>query len=334
MGLHDSSAKQHFVRQPHPASLCRGSSFLSLCIGMSLGLLLVFIVLDDYQRLGKTMLRFSPHLAIAEKTREIVQFLGNDLRLSGYLGPRTRDPSCPIYRQLDPLRHAWLRQDRAVFGCASIERCGVSLGAGAMARLKAHSPIIIIYNIPKAIQRLSQVMDGPSGVMKLEDQTTLRAGSVVLVSDGLASDFFIASAVQGRILFHAQTPYTNRSSFLSKAYPKGAEVVELQTVAYYLGLPSRSSKDHNTFSLYRDDQCHEVEEITEGIVGMKLEYAVLEPAKGLRFAAADQLLEKDWPWVSGVRLHIDFHQYPSWSYDFAIRNGPRAYRDFDSDKPE
>lgn len=298
---------------------------------MSLGLLLILIVLYDYQRLRKTMLRFPPHLEIAEKTREIVQFLGNDLRLSGYLGPRTRDPSCPLHRQFDPLTHAWLRQDRAVFGCASIERCGMSLGAGAKARLKAHSPIIIIYNIPKAIQRLSQAMDGPSGVMKLEHKTTLRAGSVVLISDGLASDFFIASAVQGHTLFHAQTPYTNRSPCLSKAYPKGSEVIELQTVAYYLGLPARSSKDRNTFSLYRDDQCHEVEEMTEGIVGMKLEYAVLEPAKGLRFAAADQLLEKDWPWVSGVRLHIDFHQRSSWRYDFAIRNGPRAYRDFDSD---
>ena len=301
---------------------------------MSVGLLLMLIVLYDYQRLHKTMLRFSPHLEIAEKNREIVQFLGNDLRLSGYLGPRTRDSSCPVYRQFDPSTHAWLRQEPAVFGCESIERCAVSLGAGAKARLKAHSPIIIIYNIPKAIQRLSQAMDGPSGVIKVEHPTTVRAGSVVLVSDGLSSDFFIASAVQGHTLFHAQTPYTNRSPFLSKAYPKGSEVVELQTVAYYLGLPPRSSKGPNTFSLYRDDQCHEVEELTEGIVGMKLEYAVLEPVKGLRFATADQLLEKDWPWVSGVRLHIDFHQRPSGRYDFAIRNGPRAYRDFDSDQSE
>jgi hypothetical protein len=334
MGLYHSGAKWHIAREPHFASVCRGSSFLSLCIGMSLGLLLILIVLYDYQRLGKSMLGFSPHFEMAEKTREIVQFLGNDLRLSGYLGPRTRDPSCPIYRQLNPQNHAWLRQDRAVFGCASIERCSVLLGAGAMARLKAHSPIIIIYNIPKAIQRLSQAMDGPSGVMRLEHQTTVRVGSVVLVSDGLASDFFIASAVQGHTLFHEQTPYTNQSPSLSKAYPKGSEVIELQTVAYYLGLPSRSSKDRKTFSLYRDDQCHEVEEITEGIVGMKLEYRVLEPAKGLRFATADQLLEKDWHWVSGVRLHIDFYQRPSWRYDFAIRNGPRAHRDFDSDKPE
>jgi hypothetical protein len=116
---------------------------------------------------------------------------------------------------------------------------------------------------------------------------------------------------------------------LSKAYPQGSELMELQTVAYYLGVPLRSQADCKTFSLYRDDLCHEAEEIAEGIVAMHLSYVLVEPSKGLRVAAADQLSEREWPFVASVRLQIDFHQHPSWRYDFAIRNGPRAHRAFD-----
>ncbi len=306
----------------------RGSSFISLCVGISLGLVLMLIALYNELCLKKTMLVFGSRLDRVEKTREIHQFLGDDLRFSGYLGPRTRDQSFPVYLQVDPSTHPWVRSGRAVFGCESFERCAVPLGTQARARSKAHSPILIIYNIPQTPQRSAQAMQDPCAVIKLERPTLLRRGSVVLMSDSLSADFFIASAIQGQSLFHAQTPYTNRSDFLSKAYPKGAEVVELQTVAYYLGVPTRSKHDLETFSLYRDDLCHEAEEISEGIVAMRLEYAVLEPSKGVRFLRADQFSEADWHWVCGLRVQIDFHQHPSWSYDFAIRNGPRAYRDF------
>lgn len=307
---------------------------MSLCLSMSIGLLLILIVLYQYQSIRKVVLRFSGHLEMAEKTREIIQFLGNDLHYSAYRGPRTRDPSFPVYVHFDSRSHPYLHQDRAVQGCESPAACVQHLPPSAMARAKPQSNLFIVYNIPKKIQAIAQTMQNPSGVIKLEHPTALRAGSVILVSDGLSSDCFIATALQGLTLFHGQTPYGNRRDYLSKAYPKGSELMELQSVAYYLGRPLRSKPDPETFSLYRDDLCHEAEEIAEGIKAMHIEYAIWEPLRGLRFAAASALSDQHWPWVIGLRVELAFHQPSSWSYDFAIRNGTRADRDSDRDHPK
>ncbi len=292
---------------------------------MSVGLGLILIVLYENQLLYKTVSHFWKGVEIVEKIGEILPFLSNDLASSGYRGPRTRDLSFPVYQHFNGAQHPWFGRKFAVLGCQNASDCAAHLPARVLSRLKPNSEILIIYGVPKNIGHLANAMTSASEPIRVKQLSKIAEKSLVLISDGLSSDLFIASTVQGQTIFHEQTPYTNVRGFLSKAYPKGSEIMELQSVAYYLGIPLRSPLQTQSFSLYRDDLAQKAEEISEGIKTISFSYALAEPFKPMRFAKAGAFSNRDWIWVKGLRIEINFHHSPSWRYDFALRNGPRAY---------
>ncbi len=334
VAVYHSGALGCFIRtRTHYSGAERGGSLIGLCVSMSVGLWLILIVLYENQLLYKTLSHFWKWVETVEKVGEILPFLSNDLASSGYRGPRTRDLSFPVYQHFNTAQHPWFGRKSAVFGCKNASDCAAYLPARALSRLKPNSEILIIYGIPKNVQHLTQAMLSASEPIKLKRATSIPEKSLVLISDGLSSDLFIASTVQGQTIFHEQTPYTNVRGFLSKAYPKGSEMMELQSVAYYLGVPLRSQLQTQSFSLYRDDLAQKAEEISEGIKTISFSYALAESFKPLRFAKAGTFSNKDWLWVKGLRIQIDFHHNPSWRYDFALRNGPCAYYYGSYDKP-
>ena len=279
-----------------------GFSLLECSISMSLGLMLITIGLYAYQLLKREVIFSNQQVERFIASLEIQQFLKNDLRLSGYYGNRT------------------------IFGCdGRYQSCVHHLPARSRERIKPNTQILIVYHIRSSQSRLSQSMQRTTDPLKIEGPGKIRAGSQVLIQDGSHRDFFIVSAAPLPYVFHDKTPFANQQSSLSQLYAIGSEVIELKTVAYYLGIPPRFVGSHlKVFSLYRDDLYQNAEEIIAGIVDLAFEYQVKDDIGRSSFQQARSLLDSQWSKVCGLRLKVQFEGGQTAVYAFSVPNRFRA----------
>lgn len=270
--------------------------------------------------------------------RTIFQFMRHDLQSSGYRGCRTRDLNFPIRRNFETkgIPYQYLKDDRAVFGFqAATGECPHHIPQNLCAHLKENADVLVIYNIPQKINSLKVPMTKPDDEIIIQNEKTIQPGSMVLISDAQQGDFFIANDVKDEKIFHQLSD--NSTLTLSKCYKLDAEVTELQTLAYYLGVPDRPTARSDTYSLFRSDIRQKAEEIVEGVVNFSVEYGFLNLSdasrKGFQYYVASQIKEEQWALVRMVRLKVETkgeldHGVPQknqqWEYVFAIRNGDRV----------
>ena len=121
-------------------------------------------------------------------------------------------------------------------------------------------------------------------------------------------------------IYHEKSPFKNTRDDFSKAYTEEARVVELQTVAYYLGLASRQNSKTPIYALYRDDLFHGAVEVLEGIADFQVEYFLKTKEFAGEYRKADAIPLQEWSNILGIRIKVKTSENKNWEYEFAIRN--------------
>lgn len=264
-----------------------------------------------------------------DTVRTILQFITNDLKVCGYRGCRTLDDNF-VVRQvfvnyISPYKY-W-HMDRNIFGfIASPGNCIANMPSTLCQRVADNAEVLVIYNVAKKIVTLKQAMSKLDEPLLTEQKKVVRIGSLVLISDCLQADIFVANNVTNGKIFHEKTVRSNESSQLSKRYGPDAEYTELQTVMYYLAIPPRlkgrvlKPNEKPSFSLYRDELFHKAVEIVEGVYAFQIEYGLIDPNQGLIYKKTSEIENAAWPLVHSVRIHLELIDQKKWSYEFAIGN--------------
>lgn len=221
--------------------------------------------------------------------RTLEQVFGEDCRSAGYHGTRGMEPFFPLNTS-----------ESVVYGF-SYSQCHRVLSTHACERMRPYSEGIIFYHVPHHHQWLTKDMESPEAPL----HASVREGATVLISDWTRSETFVATAVIGTAVFHGRKPA------LSKQYPKGARVSELQTIVYYSGVPDRQGS-----ALYREVLGHSTNELVEGVESVAFYYQVDQ-----RFLPTRLMRESDWPRVKKIRLVVTRHEGEKHEYEFTFRNG-------------
>ena len=257
--------------------------------------------------------------------RTLFHYLTGDFKTAGYKGCRSLDSNFPLRRLfVNYGAYKFFQNEHIVFGTQSMGQGLKELPESICKRARIKSDILIIYNVPKKISSLQQDMKDAEDIIYTKNDSKIQSGSIALISDHLEGDLFIVTEAKNQKIYHHKRPLANISSKLSKAYKANAEVIELQTIAYYLGLPKRKKVDPLfkpiSYSLYRDDFLHKAEEILEGIKTFEVEYCVNEPLNASYFLKTSTMRDDQWQYVTGVRVTIRTEYEKEWQYEIAIRN--------------
>lgn len=325
-----------------------GLSLVSVLLSLTLGMLILAGAVQWYQVLKKNVLKQQAIRQNLEISRTSLQFLMQDVHASGYLGYRTFDDNAVLRSQIVDTQspYKFLKIDRAVFGFQlSPGQCQHRLPPRPSTIFKENSEVLILYHIPRKYTRIVHDMQNPEDPLSIEGVNSFQQGSIVLISDGVQSDLFAVSKKPedspGKIAHAASSNFNNRAT-LSKVYKRGAELVELQMIAYYLGKPPREAmrdSQSNSYSLYRDDLVHGAREIVTGILDFQVQYGVYESGRGVVYRKSQNISKEQWISVRSVRVRIEIlksDHIPStitipstiWEYNFAIPN--RNRRNFNS----
>ncbi|HXH55584.1 MAG TPA: PilW family protein [Gammaproteobacteria bacterium] len=318
-----------------------GYSLVNVLVSMTLGLVILAAAMQWYHVSKISHLSEKNKKEILDIGRTLFQFIRHDLQSSGYRGCRTQDQNFPIRRNFEKngIPYKFLKTDRAVFGfTAAAGVCQQHIPQKFCDNLLKNSDVLVIYNIPQKVNLLKHSMVNPGDAIFIQSGGRIQKNAMVLISDVQQGDFFIANDVENEKIFHQLG--ANSTFVLSKCYKQNTEVIELQTIAYYLGIPDRASAPRGTYSLFRSDIRQKAEEIVEGIVDFSVEYGFFESndasldgaREKFQYYAAAHVKPEQWALVRMVRLKIEtkgetYHGSPQrnhrWEYAFAIRNGYR-----------
>lgn len=282
-----------------------------------------------FQLTKKTLIKAKQKESNLSHARLFVQHLRQDLKSSGYLGCRSGDDHFPInllFIHYHPTFKYW-RKTRQVYGFnTGMGYCLGRLPDSICEQVKENSELLVIYNIAQIPSLLKLAMKTPEDEIETENPHFIHKGSMVLISDCLQADIFIATEVTPTKLFHKQEVKSNISPSLSKAYLQDAEVVEIQTVVYYLEKTNNLSE--KSYSLFRKDLLHSAVEILKDIKDLQVQYGLphyklFEPElnnQELHYKTVASISEEEWVFVRSLRLKIIFANHEEWSYEFPVGN--------------
>ena len=314
----------HETHRIHGRSLkWRGFSLIQVLISLALSLIILAGFFSWHTLLKTTLLEAKEKREHLNTGRTALQLIMNDLKYSGYLGCRSRDDNYPVRSHVAPgaARYQFYRADTAVVGFVAMRRhCIRRLPDSACQRMKEGSDVLVIYNIPRHITFLKDPIVNLEDDLIVDNAKLIRSHSLVLISDCHAADIFAIKYEHSERISRKKSTSFNASNCLSRAYAAGAEVVELDSVAYYIGKTTRKKENKTVFALFRDDLFHEAAEMIEGVTALKMEYALADTNGHIHYQPSDNIIEKDWPKVVGVRVTVITDKETRWNYEFSIRN--------------
>lgn len=295
---------------------------ISTLTSLILSSLVILTTLQGYVFFKKEWQQLQHRLEEQSTHHAMVQFLKHDVQVAGYKGVSTRYPAFPFYMVYSPYAkdHQYFQTDKALFGFInSFGNCFGKMPLTACERAKLKGAVLILYQVPQHFHQLKENMKAETDPLILETEAEIQKKSMVLISDAKQADLFIASDVVGNKVFHQKLVGVNQTAALSKCYSNNAEVVELQTLAYYLGSPSRSKTgEPESYSLYRDDFLHPAVELITHIEDFSVDYIVMDPKLGAKAYPPDKITH--WADVRGIRLEVISRFGKKWSLYVALRN--------------
>jgi len=292
-------------------------------MGLLLSTGVLMIGMQAYFTLKKQTVKQEEAYQDLSVSRAIAQHLGQDIRFCGYIGPRTLDASYPVrstlYKSIMP--YSIFSAEKAIFGFRSdLNVCLRYLPLSTCKRMKVGSDVILLHNIPKHCVGIAEFSQKRPHRLQTQTPTSIQEGSVCLVANAYGADVFVATLVDQNYIVHDKQVRRNGSGVLSQRYGQEAFVCELQTVAYYLGVPDRFD---GQYALYRDHVFQPAQELADGLQSIHAQYGVFVQSNQIEFREASHMTEKDWPWVQTVRLQFKTQKGETYHYEFSIRNRNR-----------
>lgn len=275
---------------------------ISLLIGIAV--LQVFLSSKNTYRLQETMGQ------LQENGRFAVNYLANDLRMSGFMGCGNVDRiPVNIIAKADGggLAVSAFDGDAIIVGqndVAASNTWGAVAGTDTLVMRKAASGSMRLTGNMSAVNANIQVVSNSLGAV---------AGDILFISDCINADIFRATGVSSSAgtvtIAHANN--INTSNNLSKAYGPDAEVLMFESVAYYVRNTGRTTPNGDAIrALYVQRKAGGTAEtatayeLIEGVEDMQLEFGVDSGDDNLADSYQPASGSVDWGKVVSVRFSL------------------------------
>ena len=172
---------------------------------------------------------------------------------------------------------------------------------------------VLVLRIPRrdtAPMILAAKQANASAALVVEIPDPLQQTGPAVITDCLARTYFQITRFNGNQVFHEQSQNFNdagqRTASLRHVYLKGAEIVPLTTVMYYLAPRDQQAAQAvpMRLSLYRREGTNATEEIAEGIDRMEIRYGVDTTSDGRVDNYVDANAVANWNAVYSVQISL------------------------------
>lgn len=289
-----------------------GLSIIELMIALLLGLVLMGGVLQLFLASRQTYQTNTALSQVQESGRFALEFLAFDLRNAGYRGE--------CLSKLNDLTPSTLTKDasgkedeRYVLGSGIVGWSDTNPGTlpGWLTttyngRTQRTDVVLLKHAVNPVVKSL------PTGTVATATSLTTgttsngtRKGSLIIVADPLACDFFVNQSESG-----TSVSLPSDKSF-SRYYNDTAQVLNYQSVLYYLqddaaaGVPSLWRTSYSATDAFASSATPE--ELVSGIQDLQLQYALGDAngqIKGDYLEANDSKLSGNWQGVVSVRVNV------------------------------
>lgn len=285
----------------HPASLIthrisqRGLTLVEVMVAITISLILLAGVMQIFLSSRQTY-RIQDGLArMQENGRFAMQFLSNDIRMAGYTGCASKTAN---------IRNIANDATTASFtgGIMGYEFSGLPVALTATNTLASAdvvtgTDVFVIKRASPTGVRLTGNMNVVNANIQVDPVTAagmFAAGDILFISNCTNADIFAATNVGngGGVITIAHANNANTDVNLSTTYQTDAEVMRMESAAYYIG---KDATNNNVPTLYRrrltSGSTMVSEPLVEGVENMQILYGedTDNPADGSanRYLAAD-----------------------------------------------
>jgi Tfp pilus assembly protein PilW len=305
-------------------------SLMSVLIGLLLNALIMAGVMHGFGVAKRAFYRQQQAFLFLDKGRVTLHYLARDIQASGYRGCRTRDLGFPLQHNYSDYHspYSFFRFDQPLFGfLATRGLCYGKMPDSACHRVKENTHVLILYNIPQKINKVERALVHLNDAIETNRDHGIQKNGLVLLSDCYQGDLFIANRVEATQIYHDQILGVNKTDTVSKRYTQNAEIVELQTVTYYVGAPERHEQNNREgvltprFALFRDDFMQPAQEIVPDVSDLQFEFGMIDTETNhYQYKKMLEMKEQDWPLVQNLRIRLTIDNKRRWEYEISLRN--------------
>lgn len=284
----------------------RGFSMVELLCSIALSLLLVTGVIATMVSSSASLRSSEQSSRLEERGWLALSILARDIRAAGFNGC-ARSPPFEGSSLNNAENLQWRSLDAGLQGYESDEVARSSMHAkhfpGAI-----HDSDILVVHVPKygvGPLRLRTSMSSPAEELDvIGDRLRLSAGDVAQISDCHARSYFVVSAFSGSKIRHeAETSgraLGNARASLGYTFQRGAEIVPIQTIAYYI----RAERPDKPRSMWRRVGLDEPKKVVDDVERMELQFGVDDNEDGLidRYCTASEVI--NWRSVRSVSVAL------------------------------
>ncbi|MBI2779430.1 MAG: PilW family protein [Gammaproteobacteria bacterium] len=254
----------------------RGLTLVEVMVAITISLILLAGVMQIFLSSRQTY-RVQDGLArIQENGRFAMQFLSNDIRMAGYTGCASKTPN--VRNIANDATTASFTGGVMGYEYASLPVALTATNTLASADVEANTDVLVIKRASPTGTRLTGNMTAMNANIQIDAVTAagmFAAGDILFISDCTSADIFAATSVSGGsvtiTIAHANDVNTDVN--LGRAYQTDAEVMKMESAAYYIG---KDAANNNIPTLYRrrltGGTTMVSEPLVEGVENMQILY--------------------------------------------------------------
>lgn len=297
------------------SSHARGFSLIELMIAMALSLVILGGAIAIFVSSRATYETTDRLSRIQDNGRFALDSIVRDLRAAGYVGCSRSAPLSNLLAKPDTLQ--WNFE----FGVQGLDARGSTwvpaLDTNAGIAPTTGSDVLVVHSPVGEFEPVRVVagslMSSTTGDILTEDKATpplIRVGDIVQISDCNARSIFqVTPASNAGVIGHGKGGADsdknlpgNTTNDLAYAYTDAAELVTLQSVAYYVAAtPDPETNTTPTTSLFRRTSGRAPEELAVGVENMQLLFGEFV-GDTLNYRRANEVA--DWSRVQTVRIAL------------------------------
>ncbi len=281
-----------------------GFTLVELLIGLTISMVLIGGVIEVFLASRQAYRLQESQARMQENSRFIFAIFSNSIRQAGYSGCNSRKIGTITNTLNNSGDHAY-RFGTALEGYeAENSNWSPTIDSAITSPLVGNDIIVIRGAVDSGIRVVTPFMNTSAAALHITDDSGLEQEDIVMVTDcSSASILQISNANpdgSGTIAHNTGNVVTpsNATSNLGKIYRDDAEIIKMETRAYYIrtgasGLPA----------MYQRIGLNDAEELIEGVEGMQILYGedTDDDSYSDRFLTADQV---DMEEVVAVRISI------------------------------
>lgn len=281
----------------------RGVSLIELMVSITIGLILIAGVLSIFMSSKVTYFTNEKTARLQENGRVALDLVTHDVRAAGFMGCARAVPFTNTLSSSTALLWNYAIPLQG-YESDNTSAWAPTIAVGTLNPAPIPSSDIIVSRAPVRDGRAMRVEAGLAGLTSdptVLDVTTIPRGTIMMITDCMASSVFQVTGYSAGSIAHAVGVGTpgNSTNDLGYLYAMGSRVIPLQTVAYYLANDPLTGEP----GLFRQTGAAQPADLLiEGVEAMQIAYGV--DTTGDRIADAYQAATAATNWDNVLSVKI------------------------------